>query len=154
MKPVIQISFLTKEVCGRHVKLLQQIDEPHVLSGNLERWSCDHFLSDLDNKWELSTIATISEEVVGYRIASGAGKFHGYCHSHRTSIAIEKRRMGVGGLLLWSSVDRARDLGYCGMTGMRKSSNLASGRFLCKMGWKKSPRFLNGNELWILEFDN
>jgi L-amino acid N-acyltransferase YncA len=153
MISAIQISVLTKEVCERHAKRLQEIDEPHVLSGNLELWTYDHFLSDLDDKWELSTIATISEEVIGYRVASGAGKISGYCHSHRTSIAMDKRRMGVGSLLLWKSVDRARELGYCGMTGMRNPNNLASQRFLCKMGWQRAPSFLNGNELWFLEFD-
>lgn len=143
---------LTRDMMIKYWKTFLEIDSEHVNSGALEEWGEENFFYELTDKWELSSLVHIDFKVLGYRIASGRGKYPGYAHSHRTSIDPHYIRMGMGKLLLNKSITSAKSLGYKGLTGLVNINNTRSKIFLESTGWKDTGDIVQGNELWVLNF--
>lgn len=143
---------LSKDLMVKHLKKLLEIDSDHVNSGALEEWGTKNFFYELIDKWDLSSLVHIDFKVLGYRIASGRGKYPGYAHSHRTSIDPHYIRRGLGKMLLNKSVSSAKILGYKGVTGLVNINNTRSKKFLESTGWKNTGDITQGNELWVLDF--
>jgi GNAT superfamily N-acetyltransferase len=135
-------------------KQFQSLDEPYVATQDLEAWSETHYLSDLPDKWQLSSLVLTKGVPVGYRIASGNGKKPRYAHTHRTCVRSDALRLGIGRALLDRTIATAKSLGYAGLTGMRSANNSRSAEFLRATGWHRTRTIANGNELWVLPFSD
>lgn len=143
---------LTQGLAEEYWSRMATLDRAAVELRQLDYWGRENFLYGALHKWQLSAFVRVNEYVVGYRIASGLGKIENYAHSHRTSIARDFRMKGIGSELLSMAIGSARRLGYCGMTGLRHPDNHSSLMFLRKTGWMFSGNYINGNELWYVNF--
>jgi len=143
---------LTRELMNQLWPAFASIDAPFVDGGLLEAWLQEHYMMELVDKWAMSHAVLIGKHVIGYRIVSGHGKRAGYAHSHRTAVDGPYRLQGYARLLLENAQEVGAELGYIGITGLRHPGNDSSLQFLMHTGWKFAGEYINGNELWTLDF--
>lgn len=144
------ITLLTREVALVHVLDLVELDRPAVRDGKLEAWESKHFLAELPHKWQLSSVALVADQPIGYRVVSGNGLYEGYAHSHRTMVAPDSRRMGIARQLLENCSRLAKAHGYVGLTGKCHPDNDVSQAWLAATGWELIEARPGINQIWRL----
>ena len=96
-------------------------------------WSRRDFEQELNNKNAIYIIASEDNKVIGY-----AGMWHVVNEGHIVNIAVktEKRRMGVGTMLMKKLIDIALEKEMIGLTLEVRMSNAAGQRLYNKFGFK------------------
>ena len=96
-------------------------------------WTKESLRKELDeNDLAIYLVATEGGKVVGY-----AGMWHVINEGHITNIAVceERRRSGVGGMLVTRLIDLAKQRGMIGITLEVRISNLAAQQLYAKFGF-------------------
>lgn len=128
---------ITKDYMKKNLDLLIELDKPEVEAGNLEHWSTDNYIIKIESKFSLSVGIEHDGELVGYRIMTGGGKLTDFAHGHRINVHRQWRRMNVAKRLLDVTHERAKRVGYIGVTNFIHNSNRVSLKFFQTYGYTK-----------------
>jgi len=122
---MVSVEFMREE----HIDQVYQIE----LDSFSIPWTRGDFENDLKNKISVYIVAVDNGEVIGY-----AGMWHVVNEGHIVNIAVkaERRRQGVGALLMERFIEIAREREMIGLTLEVRMSNAAGQRLYYKFGFK------------------
>ena len=121
---------LTKEIIKKHIK--DMIDMSAQLHGDY--WTEEHYLSELNRKWDLSYALTENNELLGFMIVSDKGEAH---HLHRIVIKKEVAGKGYGKILLDKLSEDAKNNHKKSITLKVHPTNSTAIKVYEKYGYKK-----------------
>ena len=98
---MIKILNLRKEIILENIEELVKLDQFIEIG---ERWGNEHFLMELDGKWDNSFAALVREKIVGFIICSLKSK--NTLHIHRLVVNKEYQKIGVGTQLITQVINR------------------------------------------------
>lgn len=134
---------LTKEIIQKH--LADMISMSKQLTGDY--WQGEHYLSDLNRKWELSYAILSPSELLGFMIVSDKEKAH---HLHRIVIREDLIGKGYGKLLLNKFESDARNANKQELTLKVHPTNKNAIGVYEKYGYKKEAED-GGNYTYALK---
>ncbi len=115
-KPVIDIKPLTKDIITNNVA--QLIEMSRQLHGDY--WILEHYLSELNRKWELSSATYADGKFCGFIIVSEKTES---LHVHRIVITKEFHGCGIGRMLINKTIDDAGRLHKSAVTLKAEADN-------------------------------
>ena len=121
--------------------LVKRMDETHIdevfiieNTSFASPWSKESLIKDIkENKHAIYLVALENGKVVGY-----AGMWHIVNEGHITNIAVEinRRRRGIGALIVNELINIAYELEMAGITLEVRISNIAAQKLYTKFGFK------------------
>jgi ribosomal protein S18 acetylase RimI-like enzyme len=129
LQPNIEIKPLTPEVVKDNIDAL--IEMSRQLKGDY--WILEHYLSDMNRKWELSSATYVDAKLCGFIINS---EKPGSLHVHRIVIAKELHGKGIGKLLISKATVDAQRLGKDAVTLKAEADNPQSLGFYKGLGFE------------------
>ncbi len=114
--PVIDIRPLTSEIVHSNVALF--IEMSKQLKGDY--WVLDHYLTEYNRKWELSSVAYRGETLIGFCIVSEKPES---LHVHRIVVDKTCQNYGIGKTLIKKTIEDARHLKKNGVTLKAEADN-------------------------------
>ncbi len=116
LQPTVEIKPLTPEVVKDNIDAL--IEMSTQLKGDY--WTLEHYLSDMNRKWELSWAVYTNGRLCGFIINSEKQES---LHVHRIVIAKEMHGKGIGKLLISKAIEDAKRLGKDAVTLKAEADN-------------------------------
>lgn len=128
-KPVADIKPLTKEIIGANINTL--ISMSKQLQGDY--WTLEHYLSEMNRKWELSSAVYSNDKLCGFIIVSEKPES---LHVHRIVIAEELQGYGIGKMLINKTVEDAKRLQKKLVTLKAEEDNVKTINFYKKLNFE------------------
>jgi ribosomal protein S18 acetylase RimI-like enzyme len=100
----VDIRPLTKEMVKEHLDYFIHISQQ--LQGDY--WTLEHYLGELDRKWELSSATFIDDKICGFIIVSEKPES---LHVHRIVVDKEMQGYGIGRKLIKKTAEDTRKAG-------------------------------------------
>jgi len=122
---------LNKETALANINRLIEINK--VL--DLDPWTVDNFLIDLDGKWRYSLIALENDQIVGFLICSV--KENNILHIHKIAIVSKYQRRGVGTLLMKHLFSNCNEYNIKYISVKTKKNNVNAQRFYERQDFKR-----------------
>ena len=81
-------------------RMLESLEDIIRISRDIphDNWTEMHYLKELPGKWDLSSLCTSGDALLGYIIASW--KEPGWVHIHKFAVTTEARGRGIGRLMM------------------------------------------------------
>ena len=127
--PFIEIRPLTTDIVKNNVASL--IEMSKQLKGDY--WTVEHYLSELNRKWELSSAVFCDDELCAFIINSEKGES---LHVHRIVVAKEFHNQGIGRKLIQKVMEDAKRAGKNIVTLKAESDNPQSLGFYKSLGFE------------------
>ncbi|MFH1358916.1 MAG: GNAT family N-acetyltransferase [archaeon] len=103
MEEKLEILQLSKEFCEKISNKILKLEKNWVEIGD-EAWNIDNLMYELPLKWEVSHVALIGDEVVGYQIGSLRDNS---VFLNKIIVDASKRGLGIGKKLLKAFLEKA-----------------------------------------------
>lgn len=113
---VVDIRPLTPGIVTSNVDAL--IEMSKQLKGDY--WTLEHYMSDLNRKWEISSAVYKDDKLCGFIINS---EKPGSVHVHRIVISKELHNHGMGKKLIYKAIEDAKRLGKNAVTLKAEADN-------------------------------
>lgn len=118
-EPVIEIKPLTPDIVTNNVHLLIELSKQ--LKGDY--WKLEHYMSELNRKWELSQAVFCDDKLCAFIINSEKPES---LHVHRIVVSKELHGKGIGKRLIARIVEDAKAAGKNAVTLKAENDNLQS----------------------------
>lgn len=128
-KPIVELKPLTKEIVTENVAML--IEMSKQLHGDY--WNLEHYLTDYNRKWELSSVIYVEGQIGGFIIVS---EKPGSLHVHRIVISEALQNIGIGKMLINKTIADAQRLAKDAVTLKAESDNTKTIGFYKKMNFE------------------
>jgi len=122
---------LNKETALANINRLIEINKEL----DLDPWTVDNFLIDLDGKWRYSLIALENDQIVGFLICSV--KENNTLHIHKIAIVSKYQRRGVGTLLMKHLFSNCNEYNIKYISVKTKKNNVNAQRFYERQDFKR-----------------
>ena len=109
MEIEINIVPLTKDIITCNLAVFTEMSSQ--LIGDY--WTLDHYLAELDRKWDLSSVVYADNKLCGFIIVS---EKEDSLHVNRIVVAKEFKRHSIGKLLIEKAIRDTRELNKSGLT--------------------------------------
>jgi ribosomal protein S18 acetylase RimI-like enzyme len=128
-KPVVDIRPLTIAMVKDNIDYLAEISAQ--LQGDY--WTLDHYLSEMNRKWELSSATFIDGKLCGFIIVSEKPES---LHVHRIVIGKDFQGYGIGKMLINKTVAEAKRLKKDAITLKAEADNTKTIGFYKSLGFE------------------
>ena len=128
-KPVVDIKPLTKEIIEENIGTLVQMSKQL----KDDYWTLEHYLSEMNRKWELSSAVYNNSMLCGFIIVSEKPES---LHVHRIVIAEEMQGYGIGKMLISKTVQDAKRANKNTVTLKAEADNTKSLGFYKNLGFE------------------
>lgn len=125
----VEIRPLTKELIEENLPAL--VDMSRQLAGDY--WTLEHYLTDYNRKWELSSATYINNELCGFIIVS---EKEASLHVHRIVVSPKYQSAGIGRMLIERTAGDVQRLNKGKITLKAEANNERSVNFYKKLNFE------------------